>query len=83
VFPPADRERLLTVDEVAERLNVRVRFVRRLISERRIVFVKVGSYVRISSSDLDDFVRNCRVQMIGSEIRGGYGIASEQKRRSA
>ena len=47
---------LLTVPEAAARLNTSVRFVRRLIAERRIEFVKVGRHVRISESALAAFV---------------------------
>ncbi|GLW96459.1 helix-turn-helix domain-containing protein [Microtetraspora sp. NBRC 16547] len=47
---------LLTVSEAADRLNTSVRFVRRLIAERRIEFVKVGRHVRISESALIAFV---------------------------
>ncbi|HKE98419.1 MAG TPA: excisionase family DNA-binding protein [Actinomycetes bacterium] len=49
-------DQLLTVEEVAVRLGTKVRFVRRLVAERRISYVKVGRYVRIRSSDLDAFV---------------------------
>src|SRR5690348_5785968 len=43
--PLADVE-LLDVEETARRLGTEVRFVRRLVSERRIRFYKVGKYVR-------------------------------------
>jgi excisionase family DNA binding protein len=43
-------ERLLTVEEVAERLGTSVRFPRRLIAERRIRFVRIGRHVRIPES---------------------------------
>jgi excisionase family DNA binding protein len=46
-------ERLLTVEAAAERLSTSPRFVRRLIAERRIEFVKVGRHVRISESTLN------------------------------
>jgi excisionase family DNA binding protein len=49
-------DRLLTVPEAAERLNTSQRFVRRLINERRIQFIRVGRHVRISESVLDTFV---------------------------
>jgi excisionase family DNA binding protein len=49
-------ERLLTVEAAAERLSTSPRFVRRLIAERRIEFVKVGRHVRISESALADFI---------------------------
>ena len=43
---------LLTVEAAAERLSTSPRFIRRLIAERRIEFVKVGRHVRISESAL-------------------------------
>ncbi|MCX2971806.1 MULTISPECIES: helix-turn-helix domain-containing protein [Streptomyces] len=49
-------DRLLTVEEVAERLGTSVRFPRRLIAERRITFVKVGRHVRIPEDALTGFV---------------------------
>ena len=58
-------DKLLTVDEVAERLGTSPRFVRRLISERRIVFVRMGrkgSPVRITETDLEAFVESARVE---------------------
>ncbi|MCO4695209.1 excisionase family DNA-binding protein [Streptomyces sp. RO-S4] len=55
-------DRLLTVQEVAERLGTGVRFPRRLIEERRITFVKVGRHVRIPESAVDAFVAAHTVQ---------------------
>ncbi|MBT3155574.1 helix-turn-helix domain-containing protein [Streptomyces sp. CHD11] len=49
-------DRLLTVDQVAERLGTGVRFPRRLIEERRITFVKVGRHVRIPESAVEAYV---------------------------
>jgi excisionase family DNA binding protein len=49
-------EQLMTVDDAAARLSTSVRFVRRLIAERRIEFVKVGRHVRISESALAAFI---------------------------
>ena len=40
--------RLLTVEAAAEHMSTSVRFVRRLIAERRIEFVRVGRHLRIS-----------------------------------
>jgi excisionase family DNA binding protein len=40
---PADQ--LLTVEEAAERMRTKPRFIRRLIAERRIEYVKVGRHV--------------------------------------
>jgi excisionase family DNA binding protein len=50
-------ERLLTVEAAAERLSTSPRFVRRLIAERRIEFVKVGRHVRVSESVLAEYIQ--------------------------
>jgi excisionase family DNA binding protein len=54
-------DKLLTVEEAAERLGTSVRFVRRLIFERRIAHAKLGRHVRIAASDLDAFITAGRV----------------------
>jgi excisionase family DNA binding protein len=58
--------RLLTVEDTAERLSTSVRFVRRLIAERRIEFVKVGRHVRISETALAEFIEAGRIQPMTS-----------------
>jgi excisionase family DNA binding protein len=55
-------DKLLTVEEAADRLGTSVRFVRRLIAERRIAYVKVGRHVRIAEADLAEFVATGRVE---------------------
>jgi excisionase family DNA binding protein len=60
-------KRYLTVAEAAEHLNTSVRFVRRLIAERRIAFHRVGRHVRIAVADLDAFVAAGRVEPITLE----------------
>lgn len=66
--PSADR--LLTVEAAAERMSTSVRFVRRLIAERRIEFVKVGRHVRISESALAEFIEAGRVRpMTATTVR--------------
>lgn len=54
-------EQLLTVEAAAERLDTTVRFIRRLIAERRIEFVRVGRHVRITESALADFIEAGKV----------------------
>jgi excisionase family DNA binding protein len=56
------KDTLLTVEEAADRLGTSVRFVRRLIAERRIAYVKVGRHVRIAEADLMGFVAAGRVE---------------------
>ena len=58
-------DRLLTVEEAADRLGTSVRFVRRLIAERRIAYVKLGRHVRIAERDLIIFVATGRVEAGG------------------
>jgi excisionase family DNA binding protein len=51
----------LTVAEAADQLGISVRFVRRLIAERRIAYVRVGRHVRIAEADLASFIAAGRV----------------------
>ena len=53
---------LLSVEQAAEHLGTSVRFVRRLVFERRIAYVKVGRHVRISEHDLSNYVATGRVE---------------------
>ncbi|MEV6109884.1 excisionase family DNA-binding protein [Streptomyces sp. NPDC051940] len=55
-------DRLMTVAEAAERLGTTERFPRRLIEERRITYVKLGTHVRIPESALDAFILAGTVQ---------------------
>lgn len=56
---PGRRGRLLTVDDVADRLGVSVTYVRRrLIFERRLPYIKLGSKVRIGERDLEEFIES-------------------------
>jgi excisionase family DNA binding protein len=67
---PGATARLLTVEAVAERLSTSTRFVRRLIAERRIEFVKIGRHVRISEAALVQFIEAGRVEpMTGGALR--------------
>lgn len=52
---------LLDVEQVADRLCVSIRFVRRLVAERRIPYCKIGKFVRIDPNDLDDWIRAQRI----------------------
>jgi excisionase family DNA binding protein len=49
-------DRLLTKLEAAELLNVRPRFIERCIAQRRIRFVRVGRFVRVPWSAVEEFV---------------------------
>lgn len=49
-------DRLLTVEEAAELLNTKPRFIRRLTGERRIRFTHVGRHVRIPESAVRELI---------------------------
>jgi excisionase family DNA binding protein len=54
-------DKLLTMEEAAERLNITPRHVRRLVFERRIAYRKVGRFVRFHPDDLAEYVAAHRV----------------------
>lgn len=56
-------EELLTPQQTADALCTSLRFIRRLIAERRIGYVKVGRFVRIPRSELERFVEAGRVEV--------------------
>jgi excisionase family DNA binding protein len=56
-----DTDELLTSDEVAARLRTTIRFVRRLVAERRIEFVKVGRLVRFEEAAVLRYIQQNRV----------------------
>jgi excisionase family DNA binding protein len=58
---PSNVEKLIDVTQLAELLGVTVRHVRRLVAERRIPFVKIGSYVRFDPADVRAYVLSCKV----------------------
>ena len=55
---------MLDVGQAAQRLGTPVRFVRRLVSERRIRFYKLGKYVRFHPDDLAEYIRQGRVEPV-------------------
>ncbi|MFD9550322.1 helix-turn-helix domain-containing protein [Nocardia fluminea] len=65
----------LTVEQAAEYLGTGVRFIRRIVAERRVVFYKVGSYVRFKRSDLEAFAQAGRVEPIEVRWFGGKAVA--------
>ncbi len=70
-----NNDRLLTVDEAAERLGTGVRFIRRLVAERRIRYVKLGKHVRIADSVLNAYVEERTVPTL-RDARSRFGKAA-------
>lgn len=55
---------LVDIDGAAEHLAVTPRFVRRLVAQRRVPYLKVGKFVRFDTADLDAWLEACRVDSI-------------------
>ncbi|MFC4466123.1 excisionase family DNA-binding protein [Streptomyces xiangluensis] len=68
-------DRLLTVAEAGELLGSGERFVRRLIAERRIRYVKLGRPVRIPESAVAEYVEAHTVEPV-RRSRTRYGRAA-------
>ncbi|MFW3474005.1 helix-turn-helix domain-containing protein [Streptomyces microflavus] len=66
---------LLTVEQAAERLGTGVRFIRRLVQERRIRYVKLGKPVRIPESAIAAYIEERTVPALRDE-RSRYGKAA-------
>jgi excisionase family DNA binding protein len=67
-------ERLMTADELAARLGATPRFIRRLVAERRIAYVKCGRLVRFEEAAVVAFIERNRVPpMTRAELRRPVG----------
>ena len=58
---PVELPKLLTIDELAERLGVTRRHIRRLVQERKVPFLKVGRFVRFDPAAISDWLDQSRV----------------------
>ena len=54
---------LLDVNGLARRLGVTVRFVRQLVEERRVPYLKVGRFVRFDPDEIERWLAATRVEM--------------------
>jgi excisionase family DNA binding protein len=52
---------LLTIDQLAERLGITVRHVRRLVSNKQVPYYKVGKLVRFDPTEIAAWLRTRRV----------------------
>jgi len=59
--PDRTTRALLDVNQVADRMCVTPRFIRRLVEERRIPFCKLGKFVRFDPVDIDAWIDARRV----------------------
>ncbi|MGW4722988.1 MULTISPECIES: excisionase family DNA-binding protein [unclassified Streptomyces] len=69
-------DRYLSVVQVAELLGTTVRFPRRLVAERRIRYVKVGTHVRIPESAVQEYIKANTVEPARTRSRTRFGRAA-------
>ncbi len=64
ISPDSDRnnDQLFTIAQVAHRLNVEVRHIRRLVHERRIPYIKWGHLLRFDPDELQQWIDDYRRQ---------------------
>ncbi len=53
--------RLMTIAEGASYVDLSPRYLKRLVAERRLPYVKIGRLVRLRPQDLDALVHDCMV----------------------
>jgi excisionase family DNA binding protein len=58
---------LLDVAALARRLGVTERFVRRLVEDHRVPFLKIGKFVRFHPDDIDDWLESKRVVQVHAD----------------
>ncbi|RFU18775.1 helix-turn-helix domain-containing protein [Geodermatophilus marinus] len=63
-------DELLTPSQAGDYLQTGERFIRRLIAERRIEYIKLGRYVRVQRSVLDAFIEAGRVPRAPGTLTG-------------
>ena len=52
---------LMSIDQLAQRLGITVRHVRRLVAEKRVPYYKVGRLVRFDSAEIRGWLESRRV----------------------
>jgi excisionase family DNA binding protein len=52
---------LLSIDQLAQRLGITVRHVRRLVADKRVPYYKVGRLVRFDPAEITDWLATRRV----------------------
>lgn len=58
----APNVQLIDINALADRFGVRVRYIRRLVAERRIPYIKLGHLLRFDPAEVDAWVDRARVQ---------------------
>ncbi len=77
---PVRDDPFLTIPDVAARLGVGERFVRRLVFEGRIKYHKVGRHVRFAPVDVDAYIRAARRGPARARFPAGRELRSDSLR---
>jgi excisionase family DNA binding protein len=56
---------LMSIDQLAQRLGITIRHVRRLVADRRIPYIKVGKLVRFDSEEIAQWLNGQRRPQVG------------------
>lgn len=79
--PLAEEDRLLTVPQVAELLAIPKGYVYKLARRGEIPIVRLGKYVRVQPSDLDEWVGRHRQKGVDSQMYTVYSRAAHDGAR--
>lgn len=52
---------LLSIEQLADWLGVTDRFIRRLVAERRVPFLKIGRFIRFDPAEIEHWLDSQRV----------------------
>jgi excisionase family DNA binding protein len=77
---PAPLPQLLTIDQLAERLGVSIRHIRRLVAERRVPYLKVGWLVRFDPAEITAWLDDARHPQRLGDHRGTQAIQVGRRR---
>ena len=58
---------LLTIDQLAERLGVTERYIRRLVAERRVSYRKLGKLIRFADHEIAQWLDTTRRPQHGDD----------------
>jgi excisionase family DNA binding protein len=59
---PDDHRPPVTIPEAAAYLHVSPRFVRRLVNQRRLPYLRLGSLIRLRPDDIDAYLEGALVE---------------------
>jgi excisionase family DNA binding protein len=54
----------MCLEDVTDRLGVNERYVRRLIAERRLPYLKIGHLIRFDPNDIEHWIAKARVAAV-------------------